>query len=542
MDDKAPQLKRELGLRDLTLFAITCIVGTRWIPAAAHAGPGSVTLWLLAALLFMVPLAIAVAALSVKYPGTGGLYLWTRNDFGRWHGFLAFTLYWIGIAFWFPSAAMFYMSAGIYALGPGYAWLAGSRVFLLAISLVAIWVALGTNLVGMKIGKWTENVGACAIWVLGALLVTVAAIVFRRQGSATPIRIAPIWNWDTVSFWSAIAYAMSGLEMAGLMGGEIRDPARNLPRAGWIASAFTTAFYAATTVALLVILRPEKISEMNGLAEAGQSAAHVLGIAWLAPVIAILVMASAVGQFGGLGTSVSRLPFVVGVDKLLPSAFGKVHPRWGTPYISILTLGVLASFLLIVIQLGDTMRAAYQALVSLMLINGFLPVPVHFRQRLEGRQTFQRHLRMGHHAARHPLLGRAHRRNHQRVALRDQTRRRHRRRDCYSVAPLPPYAHSHRSADIGSRRPARRAGTIPAMAAKTSRISRANPNAGKSSTPTPYSNEREIRPSAHTAGTPVTIPLKARPIASRKISQIIPPRVAPSAMRIPISFVRRVTA
>ncbi len=373
MDEKAPELKRELGLRDLTLFAITCIVGTRWIPAAAHAGPGSVTLWLLAALLFMIPLAIAVAALSVKYPGTGGLYLWTRNDFGRWHGFLAFTLYWIGIAFWFPSAAMFYMSAGIYALGPAYAWLAGSRVFLLAISLVAIWVALGTNLVGMKVGKWTENAGAIAIWVLGALLVTVAAVIFNRHGSATPIHIAPTWNWDTISFWSAIAYAMSGLEMAGLMGGEIRDPARNLPRAGWIASAFTTAFYASTTVALLVILRPEKISEMNGLAEAGQSAAHTLGMAWLAPVIAILVMASAVGQFGGLGTSVSRLPFVVGVDQLLPAAFGKVHPRWGTPYISILTLGVLASFLLIVIQLGDTMRAAYQALVSLMLINGFLP-------------------------------------------------------------------------------------------------------------------------------------------------------------------------
>ena len=84
-------------------------------------------------------------------------------------------------------------------------------------------------------------------------------------------------------------------------------------------------------------------------------------------------MASAVGQFGGLGTAVSRLPFAVGVDQLLPAAFGKVHPRWGTPHISILALGVLASFLLIAIQLGDTMRAAYQALVSLMVITGFLP-------------------------------------------------------------------------------------------------------------------------------------------------------------------------
>ena len=373
MDDRSPQLKRELGLRDITFFAIACIVGTRWIPAAAHAGPGAVTLWLLAAVLFMVPLAIAVAALSVKYPGTGGLYLWTRNDFGRWHGFLCFVVYWIGIAFWFPGAAMFYMSAGIYALGPSYRYLAGSRPFLLAISLVAIWVALGTNLIGMRIGKWTQNLGAAATWLLGALLVIVAAVVFSRRGTATPIHIAPTWNWDTLSFWSTIAYAMTGLEMAGLMGGEIRDPARTLPRAGWIASAFTTAFYISATVALLVILPPAQISEMNGLAEAGESASRTLHLAWLTPVVAVLVMASAVGQFGGLGTSVSRLPFAAGVDRLLPAAFGRVHARWGTPHIAIVTLGALASFLLVAIQLGDTMRAAYQTLVSLMVITGFLP-------------------------------------------------------------------------------------------------------------------------------------------------------------------------
>jgi amino acid transporter len=132
-------------------------------------------------------------------------------------------------------------------------------------------------------------------------------------------------------------------------------------------------FYASATVALLVILRPEEISEMNGLAEAGGSAARTLGLAWLAPAIALLVMASAVGQFGGLGTSVSRLPFAAGVDQLLPASFAKVHPRWGTPHISIVTLGALASFLLVAIQLGDTMRIAYQELVSLMVINGFLP-------------------------------------------------------------------------------------------------------------------------------------------------------------------------
>ena len=71
--------------------------------------------------------------------------------------------------------------------------------------------------------------------------------------------------------------------------------------------------------------------------------------------------------------SVFCLPFAAGVDHLLPEAFGKVHPRWGTPYVSILTFGGVASFLLVVFQLGDSLRADYQELISLMVITGFLP-------------------------------------------------------------------------------------------------------------------------------------------------------------------------
>jgi len=119
-------LPRELGVRDLTLFGIVCILGPRWIPAAAHMGPGSITLWLLAAILFGVPLAVAVAALMAKYPGAGGLYTWTRNDFGPAHGFISFGVYWVGIAFFFPSAAIFYLSSSAYTFGSTYTQLADS--------------------------------------------------------------------------------------------------------------------------------------------------------------------------------------------------------------------------------------------------------------------------------------------------------------------------------------------------------------------------------------------------------------------------------
>ena len=121
---------------------------------------------MLAAVFFVVPLAIAVGALTVKYPGAGGLYLWTRKDFGPWHGFLGFWVYWVGIAFWFPSAAMFYMSAALYTMGPRFAHLGQDRVWLVGISLVAIWLALIANMVGMRIGKWAENIAGASAWVL----------------------------------------------------------------------------------------------------------------------------------------------------------------------------------------------------------------------------------------------------------------------------------------------------------------------------------------------------------------------------------------
>jgi glutamate:GABA antiporter len=209
--------------------------------------------------------------------------------------------------------------------------------------------------------------------MLGAVLLVAAALVWTKRGSATRMDLMPAWNWSTLSVWAVFAYACSGMELAGLMGAEIRDPKRTLPRAAWIASAFTVAFYASATLALLVVLPPAKISELYGLAEGGGTAAGILGVPWLGPLIGILVMASAVGQFGGIGTAVSRLPLAAGVDHLLPAAFGRIHPRWATPHVSIVTLGAVSSLLLVAIQYGDTMRAAYQALVSLMLIGGFLP-------------------------------------------------------------------------------------------------------------------------------------------------------------------------
>ena len=366
-------LRRELSVRDLTLFGIVCLIGPRWIPAAAHAGSGSVTLWLLSGLLFGAPLAVAVAALMSKYPGPGGLYTWTRNDFGPAHGFMSFWVYWVGTAFLFPGAAVFYISSIAYTFGQGYAHLADSRTFIICGSLAAIWIALGSNLIGLKTGKWTENCGAIAIAMLGALLIVAAAVHWSHHGSATVIHFTPKMDWNTASLWAAIAFGITGAEYFGMMSAEIRSPERTVKPALWRATAFVSIFYAATTLALLVLLRPEMISEMRGIADGGEAIARIFGAPWASVLIGLMLLTNAFGSFGGMGTAVSRMPFAAGTDRLLPDVFGRIHPRWHTPHIALVALGLVASGLLLLSQLGDSMRVAYQEIVSLTFIGGFLP-------------------------------------------------------------------------------------------------------------------------------------------------------------------------
>jgi APA family basic amino acid/polyamine antiporter len=190
---------------------------------------------------------------------------------------------------------------------------------------------------------------------------------------STPLNFAPAWNWETLGFFGTIAFALSGMEAIGLMAAEIRQPRRTVVPAAWIGTIFTTVFYAASTLALLVLIRPGSISELHGLADGSDVAAGLLGLRWLTPLIALIVLVNSIGGWGGLGSAVSRMPYAAGVDHLLPPAFARLHPKWATPYLSILVFGGVASALLFAVQLGDSLRAAYQALLSLMVLSGFIP-------------------------------------------------------------------------------------------------------------------------------------------------------------------------
>lgn len=366
--DSGGSLRRELGLGDLVLFNVAAVVGIRWLAAAAHAGPGSLTLWLLAAVLFFVPSALAVAALSSVFPEEGGIYVWTKHAFGEWHGFLCGWCYWLSNLFYLPNLLL----AGVGMAGHAFG-LTENKTYIVATSLAILWVALLTNLVGMSIGKWTSNLGGIATYLAGALIVMAGIAAWARSGAATRLQLLPQWDLAKLNFWSQIAFAFGGLELGAILGGEIRNPARTVPRAAWISGLAIAAFYMLGTLSLLVLLQPDRISVVTGLVQAGRAASDRLQLPSITAVLTCLILGGVLGQLGAWIGGSARMPFVIGVDRHLPAAFAKLHSRWGTPHVAILAQGVMCTAAVLLLQAGETLSVGYQLLVDMTVITYFIP-------------------------------------------------------------------------------------------------------------------------------------------------------------------------
>jgi glutamate:GABA antiporter len=370
------QLRKTMGFWDVLLFNIATVLGPRWIAAAGHNGTSSISLWVLAAVFFFVPGALVINELSSRFPEEGGLYAWSREAFGPFHGFIAGWTYWIYTVFYFPGLLLASASMSAYIIGGRGSVLAQDRTFLLTVSLGLLLVAVVLNIIGLNIGKWLQNAGGVGTYLPLLILAVVAAIVAWKHGSATQFTLhnmMPAWNWDTVNFWSQIAFAFTGLELVSAMSEEVRDPRRTLPRAVFGAGALIALMYIAGTFAILALVPAADLDPQSGVFHAITIGSVALKIGALGVLAAVLVT---VGNAGGVGSTVAgiaRVPFVVGIDRYLPAAFGKIHPKWKTPYVSILVQAIVSGAILLGSQISETTRGAYQFLIDAAIILYFIP-------------------------------------------------------------------------------------------------------------------------------------------------------------------------
>ena len=367
---------RVMGFVDLVLFYVVTGISLRWIATAASGGPSAIVIWIGAWFCFYLPLALSVLELSSRYPQEGGLYVWSKHAFGDFAGYISAWTYWTSNLPYFPAVLYFAASNALYIRPRHWVYLTDNARFYVWFSVIALIVITGVNLVGLNVGKWLHNAGALGMWLPVVIIIIMGFVGWHRFGSATHFTassLVPSTHLKDMLFWATLAFAISGCETASFMSEEVKNPRRIMPRALLFAGGTVTFCYILGTVSVLLALPRSEVSTLQGLIEAVARTADRLGWFRVIPVAAALIAMSNLGAAGAYLAAVARLPFVAGMDHLLPSLFGKLHRRWGTPYVALLLQFLCGVLFVFLGQAGTSVRGAYDVLVSMGIITYFIP-------------------------------------------------------------------------------------------------------------------------------------------------------------------------
>jgi glutamate:GABA antiporter len=368
-------LKRSLGRWDLIALFVVAVFNLNVVPSIAANGGVTVWLWLISLVLFFWPQGIAVIELAHRYPGEGGVYLWAKEVFGDFHGFLSGWCYWTNNMMYVPTVMLYFVGVSVFVLGPGHAALADNKIFTVvaSVGLMALLVIL--NIVGLGVGKWINNLGGIGTAIAAAVLIGLGLIVFARFGTtvtASDFRIPPNPRFVLNSF-GVICFGLVGLELASVMGDEIKDPQKTLPGAVAWGGILSGVMYIATTLTLLIAVSRNDINVLQGIVQAVSHMANRVGADWIIAPFALMLSISIAGIGSAWLAGSARIPFVAGLDSYMPSWLGKTHQRFATPYAALIVQGVVSMILVLVNAVGSGVQETFQRLLSLAVVLQLVP-------------------------------------------------------------------------------------------------------------------------------------------------------------------------
>jgi len=339
------ELKRELGLLDTTMINVgTMIASAIFIVPATIAAqvPGSglmILVWIVGGLVSLLG-ALSIAELGAAYPEAGGQYAYLREAYGpMW----AFLYGWANFLVINP--------ASIAAIAVGFATYVGffvpispSMIKVIALASVAGLTLL--NCLGVRLGATTQNV--LTFLKMGALGVLILTAFVLPGGSASNFQ--PLWPAGAVGDWIrpfgvamiGVLWAYDGWLETTYVGSEIKDPGKNLPRSIILSTLIVIAFYVLASVAYSYVLSPGR---MAGLKLVASDAAQVTMGAVGAGFVAAAILVSTLGANNGIILTAARIPYAMARGGLFFQSQARVHPRFATPVVALVTQGVISAVL-----------------------------------------------------------------------------------------------------------------------------------------------------------------------------------------------------
>jgi amino acid transporter len=340
------QHKKALKQRDLVLFSVSAILLLDTLAAGAAAGPPVIFWWLLFGLIFFIPNALMTAELGCAFPEQGGIYAWVRDAFGpRWSARVTWS-YWVNITVWLP--AIYILFAGVFSqlFVPDL-----SLAWQITIGIVLSWMTVLVNVVALDIGKWVPNIGAL-IKVLIFSVIVVGGLVHGLTGETandfTLAAMQPRWG-DTIQYLPVLVYGMLGFELISAGSDEMKDPARDVPRAILISGLIIIIAYTAATAAILVAIPAADIDLVEGLMD---TLYFLLGDSAFGRAFAVALGIGALYSFFSNGVTWAlggnRAIAEAAMAGEMPAFLGLESKHNGTPVGAAVVLGIASTIILLI--------------------------------------------------------------------------------------------------------------------------------------------------------------------------------------------------
>ena len=375
-------LKKELGLFDLVLIQVVFVVGTVWVGWAAKLGHSQMVYWLIAIILFYLPLAAVVIFLNRQMPLEGGVYQWAKLAFNDFVAFMVAWNLWVFGILVMSGIALIIKKNIAYAIGPRADWMHENKWVTTVVCVVLMVSVIAASRRGLALGKWVQNLGGALLLFTFATLILLPFLTAGR-GSLANYHLLPtsIPKFNTYDFnvCSKLAVgALSGFEYIAILAGECRAPARNITRSVLISAPIIALMFILGTASVLVFVTPDTVDLIGPIPQVLSLGFGPVG--WVSTLISITIFGVAARQIALMSiyfAGNTRLPMVAGWDDLLPAWFARLHEHYRTPVNSILFVGVitlvasLASLIGVseqeAFQFQDNVAGAFYALIYMVL-------------------------------------------------------------------------------------------------------------------------------------------------------------------------------
>ncbi|QCD38240.1 MULTISPECIES: putative glutamine/gamma-aminobutyrate antiporter GadC [Duncaniella] len=368
---KAPQALISTGA--MTVMIITTVVSLRGLPSQAEFGIQSIFYYLFAAIVFLIPFSLVCAELASTYTHSGGLYRWVAEAFGPKWGWTAMYLEWQTLVIWFPAVLMFAAVSLAYIFWPESfdARLSANKIYTLVVVLAVYWITNFIAFRGMKSSKILSTLGGLFGTIVPGAILIILGVAYLCMGK--PIMLAHESFFPDFSKIGTIVLAASiflfygGMEMNAVHVQNMKNPARQFPRAIFLAVAVIVLLFVFATLAIGFVVPAKDINLLASLLVAYNDLWAAVGVPWLGNVMALLITFGVIGQVSVIIAGPSTGLVAVGESGYLPRSLQKTNAQ-GVNKPILYVQAIFVSLLSLVLVVLPSVESAYQVMSQMATV------------------------------------------------------------------------------------------------------------------------------------------------------------------------------